>query len=128
MKTLRWLLGVTKLDKICNGCVRGKLSVRDIAFRLRKEQNVLVCTLKHRPLNYIEIKAQKIGQAEIDLRIWSTKHLSTCKLKIMRCITNWKSEKQTPLPSGSNNCTEERKRETHCDINQKQSNARNYIL
>lgn len=53
MKMLRWMCGVTRLDKIRNEYVRGSLGVRDIADKLQESRLRWFGHVKRRPPEYI---------------------------------------------------------------------------
>lgn len=53
MKMLRWMCGVTRLDKIRNEYVRGSLGVRDIADKLQESRLRWYGHVKRRPPDYV---------------------------------------------------------------------------
>lgn len=53
MKMLRWMCGVTRLDKIRNEYVRGSLGVRDIADKIQESRLRWYGHVKRRPPNYV---------------------------------------------------------------------------
>ncbi|XP_048006510.1 uncharacterized protein LOC125241869 [Leguminivora glycinivorella] len=62
MKMLRWMCGVTRLDRIRNEHVRGSLGVRDIADKLQESRLRWYGHVKRRPPEYI-------GNVAMDLSI-----------------------------------------------------------
>nr|XP_049695049.1 uncharacterized protein LOC126054270 [Helicoverpa armigera] len=53
MKMLRWMCGVTRLDKIRNEYVRGSLGVRDVADKIQEKRLRWYGHVKRRPPEYI---------------------------------------------------------------------------
>ncbi|XP_028031089.1 uncharacterized protein LOC114243697 [Bombyx mandarina] len=53
MKMLRWMCGVTRLDKIRNEYVRGRLGVRDIADKMQESRLRWYGHVKRKPPDYV---------------------------------------------------------------------------
>nr|XP_049693490.1 uncharacterized protein LOC126054017 [Helicoverpa armigera] len=53
MKMLRWMCGVTRLDRIRNEYVRGSLGVRDVADKLQESRLRWYGHVKRRPPDYV---------------------------------------------------------------------------
>ncbi|XP_013178320.1 PREDICTED: uncharacterized protein LOC106125595 [Papilio xuthus] len=53
MKILRWMCGVSRLDKIRNEFVRGSLGVRDIADKMQESRLRWYGHVRRRPPDYI---------------------------------------------------------------------------
>ncbi|XP_045538549.1 uncharacterized protein LOC123722089 [Papilio machaon] len=53
MKMLRWMCGVTRLDKIRNEFVRGSLGVRDIADKMQESRLRWYGHIRRRPPDYV---------------------------------------------------------------------------
>ncbi|KAJ2943370.1 hypothetical protein O0L34_g12180 [Tuta absoluta] len=68
MKMLRWMCGVTRLDKIRNEYVRGSLGVRDIADKLQESRLRWYGHVKRRPPEYIGNKVANLNTRGIRRR------------------------------------------------------------
>ncbi|XP_059047380.1 uncharacterized protein LOC131842831 [Achroia grisella] len=53
MKMLRWMCGITRLDKIRNEYVRGSLAVRDIAEKMQESRLRWYGHVKRKPPDYV---------------------------------------------------------------------------
>lgn len=61
MKMLRWMCGVTRLDRIRNEYVRGSLGVRDIADKLQENRLRWFGHVKRRPPDYVGNEALRLS-------------------------------------------------------------------
>ncbi|KAL0879491.1 hypothetical protein ABMA27_003237 [Loxostege sticticalis] len=81
MKMLRWMCGVTRLDKIRNEYVRGSLSVRDIADKLQENRLRWFGHVKRRPPEYI-------GNRTLNLNIPGRRKRGRPKLRWLSVVKN----------------------------------------
>ena len=79
MKMLRWMCGVTRLDKIRNEYVRGSLGVRDVADKIQEKRLRWYGHVKRRPPEYI-------GNATLNLDIPGQRRRGRPKLRWLSVV------------------------------------------
>ncbi|XP_049875557.1 uncharacterized protein LOC126373441 [Pectinophora gossypiella] len=76
---LRWMCGVTRLDKIRNEYVRGSLGVRDVADKLQENRLRWYGHVKRRPPEYI-------GNVALDFNITGQRRRGRPKLRWLSVV------------------------------------------